>query len=75
MDKYMEAFEKKMAENGISLDVSGEVIEECVYYDGYDYFENISFLREYREKCERGEGDWSFYSDIYKDTYGVRPRW
>lgn len=23
----------------------------------------------------RETGDWSFYSDVYKDVYGVRPRW
>lgn len=75
MINYMETFEKRMADNGISLDVSDEVIEECVYYDGYSYWEDVDFVAEYRKKCEAGEGDWSFYSDIYKDVYGVRPRW
>ena len=21
------------------------------------------------------EGDWDLYSDLYKDLYGIRPRW
>lgn len=76
-DSVNEAIEA-LAAKGITLDVSDEVLNECVFFyeeDGwYDYRESKK-LDEYREKCEAGEGDWSFYSDWYKDVYGFRPRW
>ena len=31
-------------------------------------------ISEYEELIEKGEGSWDFYSDWYKDLYGVRPR-
>lgn len=49
--------------------------------------ETIAFLREEmeREEWERStweaiqkasaEGDWDLYSDLYKDLFGIRPRW
>ena len=27
------------------------------------------------EAIARETGDWSYYSDVYKDIYGIRPRW
>lgn len=76
-DSINEAVEA-LAAKGITLDVSDEVLNECVFFyeepDWYDYRESRE-LSKYREKCEAGEGDWSFYSDWYKDVYGVRPRW
>lgn len=27
------------------------------------------------EEVGRKTGDWSYYSDVYKDIYGIRPRW
>ncbi len=27
------------------------------------------------ERTAEETGDWSVYSDLYKDFYGVRPRW
>ena len=36
------------------------------------FFENQ--LRE-EEAVARATGNWEVYSDLYKDMYGVRPRW
>ena len=49
--------------------------------------ETIALIKEelQREEWERStweaiqrasaEGDWDLYSDLYKDLYGIRPRW
>ncbi len=49
--------------------------------------ETIALIKEelQRDEWERSaweaiqraadEGDWDLYSDLYKDLYGIRPRW
>lgn len=39
--------------------------------------DEMFFERQLREEeaVARATGDWSVYSDLYKDMYGVRPRW
>lgn len=67
-----------LAAKGITLDVSEETLNECIFFyeeDDWCDYRDYKELVEYRKKCEAGEGDWSFYSDWYKDVYGVRPRW
>lgn len=57
---------------GITLTASEEVIRQ--------YEEQVAEL-QWEEDAHKwlqeaaAAGDWSFYSDLYKDLYGVRPRW
>ena len=40
--------------------------------------EDEQFLYNQLQECRKvaeETGDWSVYSDLYKDLYGVRPRW
>lgn len=62
-----------------------------INYNGVNFIlcnpETIAFIREEiereeweiatRKALERAlaNEDWDFYSDLYKDLYGVRPRW
>lgn len=62
-----------------------------IKYYGVDFVlckpHTIELLKEeiQREEWERSaqeaiqraysEGDWALFSDLYKDLYGVRPRW
>ena len=62
-----------------------------INYRGVDFVlckpHTIELLQEeiHREEWERSaqealeraysEGDWDLFSDLYKDLYGVRPRW
>lgn len=64
-----------------------DIIEAMM--DEYDAFmaelaereaEHNAWLRDMADldaawKCGEETGDFSFYSDVYKDVYGVRPRW
>lgn len=74
----VESAVEALASKGITLDVSEETLNECIFFyeeDGWCDYRESRELSEYRKKCEAGEGDWSFYSDWYKDVYGIRPRW
>lgn len=38
--------------------------------------EHNAWLRDMADlEAARNSGDWDYYSDVYKDIYGVRPRW
>lgn len=73
-----EDFTGALSDIGITLEVSDETLKECVFWyeDTCDQDEDEFYfnqLIEYRHLCEEGKGDWSVYSDLYKDVYGVRP--
>lgn len=57
---------------GVTLTASEEVIRQ---YEGEkaDAQWEHDALRWLREAAEAG--DWGFYSDLYKDLFGVRPHW
>ena len=63
---------------GCVCHLSAETIEvleeECkAIEDERRMWENLD--RAYRRACESNDPiDWSIYSDIFKDCYGVRPR-
>ena len=62
-----------------------------INYNGVNFIlcnpQTIAFIREEMEREEweiatykaiqraYEEEDWDLYSDLYKDLYGVRPRW
>lgn len=62
-----------------------------INYNGVNFIlcnpETIAFIREEMEREEweiatykaiqraYEEEDWDLYSDLYKDLYGIRPRW
>ena len=43
--------------------------------DAVREYEDIDELHEYSKKMGTPEFDYDFYSDWYKDVYGIRPRW
>lgn len=55
---------------GITLTASEEVIRQYEAQVAVRQWERDA-LRWLREAAEAG--DWSFYSDLHKDLYGVRP--
>lgn len=62
--------------NGITLTATDATIAayeaERKAIEDEMFFENQ--LRE-EEAVARATGDWSVYSDLFKDMYGIRPRW
>ena len=67
---------KIMNINGVTFHLTNETADtiqrELKAYEEERFFERQ--LRE-EEAVARATGDWSVYSDLYKDMYGIRPRW
>lgn len=53
---------------------AAEAAEEAKRLEREAWCYEMAMLDELAEEAHR-TGDWSVYSDVYKDIYGVRPRW
>lgn len=64
---------------GVRFTLTAETAEEIRKAMEAEEAERRAAMQDYEDlmgaaaAC-RETGDWSFYSDVYKDIYGVRPR-
>ena len=56
----------------LSDETAAEIKAELDAIERFDFYER-QLMEE--EAVARATGDWSVYSDLYKDLYGIRPRW
>lgn len=65
--------------NGVRFTLTAETAEEIRKAMEAEEAERRATMQDYedlRDAAKAGweTGDWSYYSDVYKDIYGVRPR-